>query len=72
MATDSGTDDKSVAPGIGMRLTVAGICQKFPSVKNVSTGQLSTWMKQTESQSQSQSGTEETKQAAAGDLVILV
>lgn len=68
MATDVENDEKYSPPGIAMRLTVAGICQKFPTVKNVSTSQLSTWMKQTENQSEDQTNTE---QAKPGNLIIL-
>ena len=69
MASDVDSDENSQAPGIGMRLTVAGICQKFSSVKNISTGQLSNWIKQTESQTEGQSDTDQT---GTGNVVILV
>ena len=74
MATDSEKDEKSIDPGFGMRLTVAGICKKFPTVKNVSTSQLYSWMKQTENQSKDQLAKEEamSKQSGTGNLVILV
>ena len=69
MASDGDSDEKSQAPGIGMKLTVAGICQKFSTVKNISTGRLSNWMKQTWSHTESQGDKDHTE---AGGLVILV
>ena len=66
LASDVDTDEKSQAPGIGMKLTVAGICQKFSTVKHISTGRLSNWMKQAEGQTEGQSNT------GTGNLVILV
>ena len=66
LVTDVDSDDKSQPPGLGMKLTVAGLNKKFPNVKNISTGQLSNWIKQVEGQTKEQmdTGTE--------NLVILV
>ena len=69
MASDADSDDKSQDPGIAMRLTVAGICQKFSTVKNITTGRLSNWMKETGDQSENQGDGDQTY---AGNLVILV
>ena len=69
MASDADSDEKSQDPGIAMRLTVAGICQKFSTVKNITTGRLSNWMKETGGQPENQGDGDQT---VAGNLVILV
>ena len=72
MASDVDRDEKHSAPGMAMRLTVAGICQKFSSVKNISTSQLSTWMKQKQTKSENQTATDDVKQDRVESLIILV
>lgn len=37
MAESSNTDQSTDRPGIGMRLMIAGLHKKFPSVKNLTT-----------------------------------
>ncbi|WAR01714.1 hypothetical protein MAR_008272, partial [Mya arenaria] len=60
--TDSGSTEEGTvsSPGIGMRLCIAGISAKFPSVPNISTADLAQLMKNSSGQS-----------ADSGKLVIL-
>ena len=59
------SDELSLEPGQGMKMTLFGIRKKFPSVKTITTATLSTWMR-------SLAGTAHDQTSNKERLVILV